>query len=112
MTGRHLALSLLIVGAISGAGAWFFVARTDPDTLARRAEADLQAGRWDAAWVGVKRIERLRSPTPLDRMLRGRIASAAGRDSEALSELQEIRDDPELGAQALYLAGLIERRRQ
>jgi tetratricopeptide (TPR) repeat protein len=112
MTARMLAVSLVISAAISAAGVWYFAMRADPTELVRRAETELQAGRWDAAWACVRRLERLRSPTPHDRLLRARVASAAGDDTVALRELLEIHEDRELGAQALYLTGLIERRRQ
>jgi tetratricopeptide (TPR) repeat protein len=112
MTGRHIAVSLVTLAAVSAGGAWYLATRADPKELVDRAESDLQAGRWDAARAGVTRLEGLRAPTPQDRLLRARIASAVGDESGALRELAEISDDPELGAQALYLTGLIERRRQ
>jgi tetratricopeptide (TPR) repeat protein len=112
MTGRHLAVSLATVAAMSAAGAWYLATGADPNDLVNRAEADLQAGRWDAARAGVRRLERLRLPTPSDRLLRARIATAVDDDSGALRELREIWDDRELGAQALYMTGLIERRRR
>jgi tetratricopeptide (TPR) repeat protein len=112
MTGRSLTVFLLIVGAISAAGAWYFATRVDPDTLARQAEMELQARRFEAARASVRRLGRLRAPTPRDRLMGARVASAAGDDAEALRELEGIHDDPELGAQALYMTGLIERSRQ
>jgi tetratricopeptide (TPR) repeat protein len=112
MTGRHLAVALLIVAATTGAGAWYFTTRADPDALFQQAESHVRAGHWEAAHADARRLERLRKPTPRDRLLRAGIASSAGDDARALRELQEIHDDNEHGAQALYLTGLIERRRQ
>jgi tetratricopeptide (TPR) repeat protein len=111
-TARRLLFSLTIVAMISAGAAWHFATRPRPIDLIRTAEADLQAGRFEAARACVRRLERVRPPTPHDRLLRARIASAVGDDARALEELGTIADDPELGAQALFMTGLIERRRQ
>lgn len=110
MTLRHLAVSLVVVAAAS-VGAWYFATRDDPTRLTEQAESDMQAGRWDAARSCVRRLERLRPPTPHDRILRARIAAGAGDEARALEELRGIVDDPEVASQALYMTGLIERRR-
>jgi tetratricopeptide (TPR) repeat protein len=111
-TARRGLLSLTIVAVLSAAAAWSFSTRPKPIDLIREAEAELQAGRFEAARTCVGRLERLRPPTPHDRMLRARIASAVGDDPGAIEDLGTIADDPELGAQALFMIGLIERRRQ
>ena len=70
----------------------------------------MQAERWEIARACVKRLERLRTPTPADHLLRARIATGSGDDDGALAELRSIADDAELGPRALYMTGLIERR--
>ncbi len=113
MMGRWLLLSLAIVAAMSlGAAAWYVAARPDPEVLVRRAEAALQAGRFAEARACLRRLERVREPTPQDRLLRAGVLNADGDDPAALQELASIADDPELGARALMMTGLIERRRK
>ncbi len=112
ISGRHLAVAVAVVVALLAAGGWYFTARVNPDALLQQAEGELQAGRWDAARDRMRRLEQARAPTPRDRLLRARIATAAGDDADALGELGLISDDRELGVQALYLTGLIERRRK
>lgn len=70
----------------------------------------MQAERWDVAQACLKRLERVRTPTPADHLLRARIATGSGDDGGALAELRQIADDPKLGPVALYMTGLIERR--
>jgi tetratricopeptide (TPR) repeat protein len=111
-TARRLLFSLAIVAVMSAGVAWHFATRARPIDLIRDVEANLQAGRWEEARACVNRLERIRPPTPQDRLLRARVASAVGDEPGALEELGTITEDPELGAKALYLIGLTERQRQ
>jgi tetratricopeptide (TPR) repeat protein len=111
-TGRRLALFLVGVAAIVMGAGWYFTSReADPKALVERAEVELQAGRFDDAWACVRRLERIRPPTAPDRLLRARIASGMGDDTAALKELQFINEESKVGAQALFMIGLVERRR-
>lgn len=111
MTGRRLALVAAIVGAVAAGLAWPRLTRPDPNILTQQIEADMQAGRWDSARAGVRRLAAVRPPTPRDRLLRARVEIGAGDRSEALEELRNLLDDPELAPQAYHLTGLIERQR-
>jgi tetratricopeptide (TPR) repeat protein len=112
MTGHGLVRLAVIVAAVAGGVAWYLANRTDPSALVAKAEAELQEGRWEAARAHTRRLEGIRRPTPKDRLLRARIDVGTGDDDRALEELRQIVDDPELAPQALYMTGLIERRRQ
>ena len=106
-----LGLALAVVGLL----AWGYRAirgdASDPEALWSRAQADLQAGRFDRVEQAVARLGRLREPTPLDRMLRGQLALAIDRPDEALAELARVPDGHLIAARARLLAGQIELRR-
>jgi tetratricopeptide (TPR) repeat protein len=89
-----------------GAGRWWLAPTADQ--LVMQAQADYQAGRTDAAALGLAKVARLRVPTPMDRMARALVARARGQGKDALSELAHIPDDPALSAEAHLLAGQIE----
>src|SRR5262245_21120278 len=112
MTGQGLVRLAVIVAAVAGGVAWYLANRADPSVLFAKAEANLQKGHWEAARAQMRRLEGIRRPTPNDRALRARIEVGAGDDGRALEEIRQIVDDPELAPQALYMTGLIERRRQ
>jgi tetratricopeptide (TPR) repeat protein len=108
-----LAMFGLVTAAALGLGGYLAI-RPEPsnaDAIWDRAEADLQEHRLDRVGRAVDRLERLREPTPLDRLLRGQLAVALGRTDEALAELAQVPDDHDLAAQARMLAGQLERRR-
>ncbi len=107
---RLLAGSIAIAAMVAGL---LFSRLVGPDAAewTRRAEADLQANRWEAAQDDIRGLASLRPLTPQDRFLQARIEIGAGQSEKALGTLGRLVDDPELGAQALYLSGLIERKR-
>jgi Flp pilus assembly protein TadD len=80
--------------------------REGPTRLLAEAQADYQAGLYEASAAKLERLARLRSPTPMDRMARALVARARGAD--ALSELAQVPDDHVLSSQAHLLAGQIE----
>jgi tetratricopeptide (TPR) repeat protein len=115
---RYWRLRLVVLGlavAIVALLAWGYRAirggSADPEALWSQAQADLQAGRFDCVESAVARLERLREPTPLDRMLRGQLALARERPDEALAELARVPDGHFLAARARLLAGQVEQRR-
>jgi tetratricopeptide (TPR) repeat protein len=110
IAGRRTALFVAALAAASAA-AWYLAPRADPAQVVDQAEASIQAQQWEAAKACVRRLERIRTPTPADRVLRARVAVGFGDDDAALEELRRIADDPELSPRALYMTGLIERRR-
>jgi len=112
MIAARLALFVATIGALAFGATWYVAARADPAVLVQKAEARLQADDWEAARALVQRLERLRPPTPNDRLLRARIDVAAKDDAGALDELRHITDDRELAPRALFMTGVIERRRK
>ena len=100
---RLAAAAVLAVAGCAG--------RADPDALWKQAEADFQAGRHEQAAAAVGQLAKLRSPTPLDRLLRAQVALFRKRDDEALAELAGVPDADPLAAQARLLAGQVELRR-
>ena len=109
---RRLAAAIaLAVAALAGLlFLWRGRAFSDPDRVWTDAEAAVQAGRFDLAEAGLKKLEGLRPPTPLDWLLRAQVASASGRDDDALRSLRQVDERHALAAQASLLAGRIERK--
>ncbi len=108
-----LAMSGLAVAAALGLGGYLAIRREAPnaDAVWAQAQSDLQADHFDRVARAVARLERLREPTPLDRLLRGQLAMAIGRKDEALAELARVPDDHGIAPQSRLLAGQIELRR-
>jgi predicted Zn-dependent protease len=113
--GLHRAGIGLILAALALAalGTWVIrrVTRPGPDALWAQAQADLRAGRFEQAERAVARLDRLRRPTPLDRMLRGQLAVALKQADRAIAELSLVPDGHFMAAQARLLAGQVELRR-
>jgi tetratricopeptide (TPR) repeat protein len=91
--------------SLSGAGA-------DPDEVWKDAQDAFKAGRYDRAEAGLARLGRLRTPTPLDWVLKAQLAMLRGRDDEAIDDLAKVPDGHPMGAQARLLAGQVELRRK
>ena len=69
--------ALLAIGSAGGLWAYQRLGRPgDIDALWAEAEADFVAGRYDRVDIALKRLGRLRKPSPLDWMLRGQYAAA------------------------------------
>jgi tetratricopeptide (TPR) repeat protein len=81
------------------------------DAIWERAEYDLLAGRYDRVDAALKRLARLREPSPLDFLLMAKYAMARHRPDQALTNLIRVPDDHPMGPQARLLAGQIELRR-
>jgi tetratricopeptide (TPR) repeat protein len=81
------------------------------DAIWERAEHDLLAGRYDRVDAALKRLARLREPSPLDFLLMAKYAMARHRPDQALMDLIRVPDDHPMGPQARLLAGQIELRR-
>src|SRR5262245_8606502 len=86
IAGRRMALFVAALAAASAA-AWYLAHRADPAQVVDQAEANMQAQQWEAAKASVRRLERIRTPTPADRLLRARVAVGSGDDDAALEEL-------------------------
>jgi len=84
---------------------------TDADTLWKEAKEEFEARRFDRAEALMRRVGKLREPTPLDSTLRAQLAMAADRNDEALADLARVPDDYPTAAQARLQAGQIELRR-
>lgn len=112
---RARAVAVGLLAAIVALGTWGYRAihpgRPDPEAVWAGAQADLRADRLDRVERAVALLGRLREPTPLDRMLRGQLATALGRTDEAIAELARVPDDHFMAAQARLLAGQSELRR-
>jgi tetratricopeptide (TPR) repeat protein len=79
--------------------------------LARQAEAELEARRFDRAEAAVRRLGRLRRPTAEDWRLRARIATAQDRIEDALDAWAQVPDGHPAAAEARLRSGQIELRR-
>ena len=71
----------------------------------------MRAGRWNDARTGLDRLERLRPATSREWALRAEIAEGEGDSRAALEALKHVPVDDALGAEALYMTGLIERKK-
>jgi tetratricopeptide (TPR) repeat protein len=105
--------TLAVIGLLGVAGAHHWLGRSAPDIDAiwAQAEADFMAGRLDRVQTALQRLGRLRTPSPLDFMLRAQYAAASKKPDEALAELAHLPDDHFMAPQARLLAGQIELRR-
>jgi predicted Zn-dependent protease len=103
---------LVLLGAVSIAAA---VAsgrlESDPNRVFLKADAAFKAGRHAEAEAELRRLERLRPPTPVDRLLRGEVAQARDEPDRALAELAAVPDDHTVAPLARLRAGQIEVRR-
>lgn len=105
--------AVLVLGALAAVAVpiAFWRLRPDPNRLLIQAQADFQAGRYAPAEAALRRLERLRAPTPMDRMARAQVAWGLKRGADALEELARIPDDNALAPLAHLLAGQIEVKR-
>jgi tetratricopeptide (TPR) repeat protein len=111
---RTRLLWILPLVAVLLVPAWYYFGtgdRADADAVWNGAEADFNAGRFEQAEAGVRRLERLRAPTPIDRMLRAQVDLARNRPEDGLGELSLVPDDHFMAAQARMMSGKIELRR-
>jgi tetratricopeptide (TPR) repeat protein len=104
-------LSAIGLAGVLRAYHWQGPSPADIDAIRAEAEKDFMAGRLDRVDVALKRVARLRRPTPLDSMLRAQYAAACNRPDEALAELALVPDEHLKAAEARLLAGRIELRR-
>jgi predicted Zn-dependent protease len=80
----------------------------DPDRVFSRADAAYRAGRPAEADAALHRLERLRPPTPVDRLLRGEVSAASGHPGEAVAEFLAIPDGHPLAPVARLRAGQVQ----
>jgi tetratricopeptide (TPR) repeat protein len=85
--------------------------KLDPDRLFLRADAAFRAGRYAEADAVLHRLERLRPPSTVDRLLRAEVAAALDRAEEALAEFAAIPDDHPLAPLAQLRTGQVQIRR-
>jgi tetratricopeptide (TPR) repeat protein len=83
----------------------------DPNRVFVNADAAFKAGRYAEAAAMLRRLERLRPPTPVDRLLRGEVAQATDDSDQAVVELAAVPDDHAVAPLARLRAGQIEIRR-
>jgi tetratricopeptide (TPR) repeat protein len=107
-TGVILGALALLAGGGLFAFFWF---SPDAETLARRASQEFMAREFDLAEADIARVSRMRSPTPLDWMLRAQIAVVKGREAEAIEALGKVPDEYPMAWQARLEAGQLELRR-
>ncbi|MGP0062183.1 MAG: tetratricopeptide repeat protein [Isosphaeraceae bacterium] len=84
---------------------------SDPERVFLRADTAYKAGRFPEADIALRRLERLRAPTPVDRLLRAEVDVALDRQDEALPELAAIPDTHPLAPLARLRTGQIQIRR-
>jgi predicted Zn-dependent protease len=109
--GWLAAAGLVLAAVVVGLGAWAATAWRDPDAYFRAARAELDSHRPEDAARALQRLERLRPPTPFDRLLRAQVAEAREKPDEAVAELGAIPDAHPLAPVARILAGQVEVRR-
>jgi tetratricopeptide (TPR) repeat protein len=80
----------------------------DPGWVFRCADRAFQAGRYAEADRALKRLERLRRPSPVDRFLRAEVDVGLKREERALADLAAIPDFHPLAPLARLLTGQIE----
>jgi tetratricopeptide (TPR) repeat protein len=97
--GHRLVLTAVCFLALASPGC----NRENPDDLAFRAQAKLNAGRPMEAAKALKRLEHIRRLTPGERILLSYTASARGQIDEALGAL-DASDLPTAGALAVVIA--------
>ena len=105
---------VLGIGSLILAGLGLIAGRliADPNRVFLRADAAFKAGRYAEADAALRRLERLRAPTPVDRLLRAEVAVGLKRPAEdALAELAAIPDDHPLAPLSRLRAGQIQIRR-
>lgn len=83
-------------------------AGSDPDRIFLRADAAYKAGRPAEADAMLRRLERLRPPNTVERLLRAEVTHALGDDDRALAELAAIPDADAAAPLARHRAGQIE----
>jgi tetratricopeptide (TPR) repeat protein len=108
---RSLGWVVAIAIAIVAIAVVWLRARVNPQGLWDEAQNALKSGDLATAQAKLALIGRLRAPTEFDWSLRAQIAVANGRPDEALTALSHIAETDPLAAQALLLAGRIERQR-
>jgi tetratricopeptide (TPR) repeat protein len=108
--GRGLIVGGLVLVALTASGFWLSSRPRDPSRtdLLQSAWNEFAAGRFDQAGSFLDQRAREVAPTPLDRMLRARIAESQGRLAEALDHLKQIADTDSIAAQAWLKTGQIE----
>jgi predicted Zn-dependent protease len=111
---RKVWIGSLVVVCLAVALPGFAVWRrsqADPNAIQSIAEKAYQSGRHAQADALLKRLERIRPPTPIDHYLRFQVDQALMRDEDALAELAAIPDDHPLAPLARLRAGQTEIRR-
>ncbi len=103
---------LALAGLAAAAIAYAARSRPSADAVWKTAQADLQAGRFDSARAGLKRLAGLRAATPLDLMLSAQLAIAENKPDQAIASLEQVPRAHYMAAQAHLLEGQIEQRRK
>lgn len=99
----------LVFAVATAAGLWrLWWPAPDPTALLQQALAESAAGRHASAEAILGRVNRLRAPTPADRMVRAEVASELGRVRDALGELAQVPAGDPAGPMARFRAGRIE----
>jgi tetratricopeptide (TPR) repeat protein len=76
-----------------------------------KGEEALKAGRYADVESALRRLERSREPTPLDWFLRAQLALGRNQPDRGLAALAQVPDDHVMAAQARFLAGHVELKR-
>jgi len=105
-----LLLIALVVSVVAAPRLSRFRSQHDPERLGllKTALTEFAAKRYDRASAILDQRASEIAPTPLDWMLRARIAESIGRPAEALDHLKHIPDADAISAQAWLKAGQIE----
>lgn len=98
--------SILLAVVVGVRGLWH--PGSDPDRIFLRADAAYKAGRPAEADAMLRRLEQLRPPNTVERLLRAEVAHAVGDEDRALAELAAIPDTDAGAPLARHRAGQIE----
>jgi tetratricopeptide (TPR) repeat protein len=101
-------LVVLLTIVVAGVVAW---RSEDPERVWNEARRAFEARQFGATEALLKKLARLRSPTPLDWMLRAQVAVAHNQPEEALADLEHVPDSNGMGPQARLQEGQLELRR-
>ena len=108
---RRAAVAILVVAVLVGVVAGRGRLDSDPNRVFLKADTAFKAGQYAEADATLRRLEQLRAPTPVDRLLRGEVAQARDDPDRALAELAAVPDDHTVAPLARLRAGQIEVRR-
>src|SRR3954453_14119245 len=110
-TGRRKGVVLWGLATVGIVALFVFLWRSpDAEGLSKQARQEFMDRQFDLAEADLDRVFRLRSPTPIDWMLRAQLLMARGRFDESLRALAKVPDGHPMAAHARLQEGQLELR--